>query len=85
MRPLIRMGKMEFLALLEKSASFVQKTVYKRNIKRKSVPGRYITNTKTKLFYILFYMKFYLTYDVAAFIYIVNRAQTKRKCFACAA
>lgn len=80
MRALIGMGEREFLALLEKFAPLVEKTAYKRNRKRKPGAGRKHTlrTPEQKLFYILFYIKCYPTYDVAAFFLGVNRAQTKR-------
>jgi len=47
---------------------------------RKAGGGRKHTldDTKFKLFYILFYLKIYPTFDLAGFIFDVNRSQTHR-------
>jgi len=37
-----------------------------------------LKNTEAKLFYILFYLKVYPTFDVAGFIFDVNRSQANR-------
>ena len=48
--------------------------------KRKAGGGQKSTlhNAEAKLFYILFYVKVYPTFDVAGFIYDVHKAQTNR-------
>jgi DDE superfamily endonuclease/Helix-turn-helix of DDE superfamily endonuclease len=80
MRAVIGMGRKEFLQLLEEFTPHAKRTPYKRNRKRKAGAGRPHTleTTEEKLFYILFYMKCYPTFDVAAFFFGVDRAQTKR-------
>jgi len=80
MRAVIGMGRKEFLQLLEKFTPHAKRISYKRNRKRKAGAGRTHTleTTEEKLFYILFYMKCYPTFDVAAFFFGVDRSQTKR-------
>lgn len=55
---------------------------YKNNQNRQRRPGGgskgKLQNSKEKLFYILFYVKVYPTFDVAGFIFDVDRAQTNR-------
>ena len=80
MRAVIGMGRKEFLKLLEKFTPFVKRARYKRNRKRKAGAGRTHTleTPEGKLFYMLFYMKCYPTYDVAGFFFGVDKSQTKR-------
>jgi len=51
-----------------------------KNRKRKAGGGRkaILESSEAKLFYILFYVKVYPTFDVAGFIFDVNRSQTNR-------
>jgi len=51
-----------------------------KNRQRKAGGGSKATleNSEAKLFYILFYIKVYPTFDVAGFIFDVNRSQTNR-------
>jgi len=51
-----------------------------KNRKRKAGGGKKATldSSEAKLFYILFYVKVYPTFDVAGFIFDVNRSQTNR-------
>lgn len=80
MRAVIGMGKEEFSELLKKFLPQVNRTRYKRNRKRKAGAGRTHTleTAEQKLFYILFYMKCYPTFDMASFFFQVDRSQTKR-------
>lgn len=80
MRAVIGMGKKEFLELLEKFTPYVKRVRYKRNRKRKAGAGRTHTleTPEEKLFYMLFYMKCYPTYDVAGFFFNADKSQTKR-------
>lgn len=80
MRSVIGMDKKEFSQLLKIFSPLVNRVHYKRNRKRKPGAGRTHTldTPDQKLFYILFYMKCYPTFDVAGFFYEVDRSQTKR-------
>lgn len=80
MRAVIGMGKKEFFKLLKKFAPLANKIKYKRDRKRKKGAGRKHTlkTAEQKLFYMLFYMKCYPTFDVAAFFFGVNKSQAKR-------
>jgi len=80
MRAVIGMGREEFLQLLEKFTPLVKRTPYKQNRKRKAGAGRTHTleTSEQKLFYMLFYMKCYPTFDVAGFFFEVDKSQTKR-------
>lgn len=80
MRAVIGMKKKEFYKLLAKFAPLAGRIKYKRNRKRKSGAGRKHTleTSEQKLFYMLFYMKCYPTFDVAAFFYGVDKSQAKR-------
>lgn len=80
MRAVIGMGKEEFSELLEKFSPLVDRIKHKRNRQREPGAGRKHTleNAEQKLFYMLFYMKCYPTYDVAGFFWGVDRSQTKR-------
>lgn len=80
MRAVIGMGREEFLQLLEKFNSHVKRVRYKRDRKRKAGAGRTHTlaTSEQKLFYMLFYMKCYPTYDVAGFFFKVDKSQAKR-------
>jgi len=80
LRAVIGMGKKEFSKLLVKFAPIVQRISYKKDRKRKPGAGRTHTleTAEQKLFYILFYMKCYPTYDVASLFFDVDKSQTKR-------
>ena len=80
MRAVIGMGKQEFYKLLAKFAPLANRIKYKRNRKRKAGAGRKHTleTAEQKLFYMLFYMKCYPTFDIAAFFFGVNKSQAKR-------
>lgn len=80
MRAVIGMGKEEFSELLEKFSPLASRIKHKRNRQREPGAGRKHTleNAEQKLFYILFYMKCYPTFDVAGFFFGVDRSQTKR-------
>jgi hypothetical protein len=80
MRAVIGMGNEEFSELLEKFSPLVNRIKHKRGRQREPGAGRKHTleTAEQKLFYILFYMKCYPTYDVAGFFFDVDRAQTKR-------
>lgn len=80
MRAVIGMGKKEFYKLLTKFAPLAGRIKYKRNRKRKAGAGRKHTleTAEQKLFYMLFYMKCYPTFDVAAFFFGVDKSQAKR-------
>lgn len=80
MRAIIGMGRKEFLDLLGKFTPFVKRVRYKRDRKRKAGAGRTHTleTSEQKLFYMLFYMKCYPTFDVAGFFFEVDKSQAKR-------
>lgn len=80
LRAVIGMGRKEFSELLIKFRPIEKRIQYKRDRKRKSGAGRPHTleTAEQKLFYILFYMKCYPTYDVASLVFDVDRSQTKR-------
>jgi hypothetical protein len=80
MRAVIGMGKKEFYKLLAKFAPLAGRIKHKRNRKRKAGAGRKHTleTAEQKLFYMLFYMKCYPTFDVAAFFFGVDKSQAKR-------
>lgn len=80
LRAVIGMGKKEFSELLLNFSFIANRIPYKRNRKRKPGGGRTHTLERAaeKLFYILFYMKCYPTYDVASFFFNVDKSQTKR-------
>lgn len=80
LRAVIGMGKKEFLQLLEKFAPLVNRVTYKRGRKRKAGAGRKhsLTTPGQKLFYMLFYMKCYPTFDVAGYFFEVDKSQAKR-------
>lgn len=80
MRAVIGMGKKEFLKLIIKFTPIVQRRTYKKNRRRKPGAGRSHTleTAEQKLFYILFYMKCYPTFDVASLFFDVDKSQTKR-------
>lgn len=80
MRAVIGMGRKEFLELHKKFIVHVKRTPYKRNRKRKAGAGRTHTleTPEQKLFYMLFYMKCYPTFDVAGFFFRVDKSQAKR-------
>lgn len=76
----IGMGKKEFKKLLKEFAPIVSRTPYKRGRKRKAGAGRKhtLTTPEEKLFYMLFYMKCYPTFDLAGYFFGVDRSQAKR-------
>lgn len=80
MRAVIGMGKKEFLKLHKRFSIYATRVRYKRNRKRKPGAGRTHTleTTEQKLFFILFYMKCYPTFDMAGFFFEVNKSQAKR-------
>ena len=80
LRAVIGMGKREFSELLAEFIPIEKRIQYKRNRKRQPGAGRPHTleTAEQKLFYILFYMKCYPTYDLASFVFDVDRSQTKR-------
>ena len=80
LRAIIGMGKKEFSELLTRFIPNAKRVQFKRNRKRKPGAGRRHTleTAEQKLFYILFYMKCYPTYDVASLVFDVDRSQTKR-------
>jgi hypothetical protein len=80
MRAVIGMGRKEFTELLKRFAPLTNRVKYKRSRKRKKGAGRKHTlkTADQKLFYMLFYMKCYPTFDVAAFFLAVDKSQTKR-------
>jgi hypothetical protein len=80
LRAVISMGKKEFSELLKTFAPLTERIGYKRNRKRKAGAGRKHTleTPEQKLFYILFYMKCYPTFDVAGYFFDVDRSQAKR-------
>jgi hypothetical protein len=80
LRGVIGMGRKEFSELLTKFIPIEKRIRYKRNRKRNPGAGRRHTleTAGQKLFYILFYMKCYPTYDVASLVFDVDRSQAKR-------
>lgn len=80
MRAVISMGRKEFTDLLKRFAPLVKRVKYKQGRKRKKGAGRKHTlkTAEQKLFYMLFYMKCYPTFDVAAFFFGVDKSQAKR-------
>src|SRR5687767_3021668 len=80
LRAIIGMGKKEFSELLTKFIPLAKRIQYKRNRKRQPGAGRRhsLETAGQKLFYILFYMKCYPTYDVASLVFDVDRSQSKR-------
>lgn len=80
LKAVISMGKKEFEQLLEKFAPIAMRTPCKRNRKRKPGAGRKHTldTPEKKLFFILTYMKCYPTFDLAGFLWNVDRSQVKR-------
>lgn len=69
-----------FKKLLIKFAPLSARVKYKRNRKRKAGGGRKHTlkMSEEKLFYMLFYMKCYPTFDLAGLIFDVDKSQAKR-------
>ena len=65
------------IILKEESAKFIKST---KNRQRATGGGNKHTlnNAEAKLFYILFYCKVYPTFDMAGFIFEVNRSQANR-------
>jgi hypothetical protein len=80
LKAIIGMSKKEFEQLLKKFAPLVMHKPYKKNRKRKPGAGRKHTldTAEKKLFFILMYMKTYPTFDLAGFLWGVNRSQAKR-------
>jgi hypothetical protein len=80
MSAVIGMEKEEFFELLEKFTPFITRVRYKQDRKRKAGAGRTHTleTSEQKLFYMLFYMKCYPTFDVAGFFFEVDKSQAKR-------
>jgi hypothetical protein len=80
LRAVIGMGKKEFKKLLQSFSPLVIRTRYRRNRKRKAGAGRNHTlkTPEEKLFYMLFYMKCYPTFDLAGYFFGVDRSQAKR-------
>jgi len=80
LKAVIGMGREEFLELLEKFSPIATRVPYKRNRKRKAGAGRKHTleTTEQKLFYILFYMKCYPTFDLAGYFFDTDKSQAKR-------
>lgn len=80
-KALIGLGKNEFSRLLQKFEEVLE-GANNTNIERKRQPGggrkHTLIGAEEKLFYILFYLKSYPTFDVAGFIFDVDRAQTCR-------
>jgi len=80
LRAVIGMGKKEFKELLKVFAPLAGRIPYKRGRKRKAGAGRKHTlkTMEEKLFFILFYMKCYPTFDLAGYFFEVDRSQAKR-------
>src|SRR3989337_1031966 len=77
LRAVISMGKKEFSELLKKFAPLAERIRYRRNRKRKAGAGSKHTleTPEQKLFYVLFYMKCYQTFDVAGYFFDVDKSQ----------
>jgi hypothetical protein len=75
---LIGLSKAKFEGLLEVFTKIVIEDKNKQKRKRKIGGGRNgnIKNPKQKLFFILFYMKNYPTFDVAAFLFASSKTST---------
>lgn len=80
LKALVGVNKNQFYTLLAKFNVVLEEMSYQKVRKRARGGGRKHTlrTPKEKLFYILFYMKNYPTFDLAAFFYNVDRSQTKR-------
>lgn len=80
LRAVIGMGKKEFKKLLKEFAPLANRATYKRDRKRKAGGGRNHTlkTSEEKMFYMLFYMKCYPTFDLAGYFFGVDRSQAKR-------
>jgi hypothetical protein len=80
LRAVIGMGNREFRKLLNAFAPLVNRTSYKRGRKRKAGGGRKHTlkTPEEKLFYMLFYMKCYPTFDLAGYFFEADKSQAKR-------
>ncbi|MBF0243092.1 MAG: transposase family protein [Desulfamplus sp.] len=70
----------EFLAILPVFSKLLHETAVSKERVRQPGGGAIHTlfNTEAKLFYTLFYLKCYPAFDLAAFFYNVDRAQTCR-------
>jgi hypothetical protein len=72
----------EFKALLPTFRSALQKNKAKQKEIRKRAEGggrkHTLKSAESKLFFIVFYLKCYPTYDLAAFFFAVNRSQIQR-------
>lgn len=68
------------MGLLKRFSPIAERVHYKKNRKRKAGGGRTHTleTSEQKLFFMLFYMKCYPTFDQAGFFYGVDRSQTNR-------
>lgn len=73
-------GTKEFERLLKVFAPLAERKRYKKNRKRKGGAGRKhsLKTSEQKLFFILFYMKCYPTYDLAGLFFGVDKAQCFR-------
>ncbi len=82
MRSLTGLDLLKFNALLSTFTLVLEKTKKKTSkvTKRKKGAGRRHTlvSAKEKLFYILFYMKCYPTYDLAGFLFESDKSQACR-------
>lgn len=80
LKALTGLNKKEFLELLPTFIQIVEETANEKNRKRKYGGGRKgkIKDPRQKLFYILFYIKAYPTFDVAAFIFGSNKTSTNQ-------
>lgn len=80
LRAVTAMNKKGFNALLKNFSPYAERKKYKGNRKRKAGAGRKhsLATAKDKLFFMLFYMKCYPTYDLAALIFNVDKSQIKR-------
>lgn len=80
LRAVIGMGRQEFKRLLNLFAPYINRTPYKRGRRRKAGAGRKHTlqTGEEKLFYMLFYMKCYPTFDLAGYFFEVDKSQAKR-------
>jgi len=69
-----------FKKLLAKFAPLSERRKYKKNRKRKAGGGRKHTleTSEEKLFYMLFYMKCYPTFDIAGFFFDADKSQANR-------
>lgn len=80
LRSLTGMGKTEFEALAVSFGVAIQEVLESKKRKRAPGAGRIgaLKHVKEKLFFILFYLKIYPTYDLAAFFFGTDRCQPCR-------